>query len=547
MSETSLQPGTYAAADPGHAAAIDFATGAVLTYTDLDERSRRLAGLWRARGLRPADHVAVLLDNQIRYFEVAWAAQRAGLYLTPVNCHLGANEARYIVRDCGAKALVATARLGPLVAALTPASAGDAEGDDDGEGPSVRLLLDGGGAGTDGTDGTDGWEDYDTALDAASPIDPADELEGSWMFYSSGTTGRPKGIMPPWREVPFGTGGVLDGLVTGLYGFRRGITYLCPAPLYHAAPLGWSLSAQRIGGTVVVLDRFDPEATLQAIERHRVTHAQFVPTHFVRMLKLDPAIRERYDVSSLEMVVHAAAPCPPAVKDRMLDWFGPVVHEYYSASEGAGFCAIGPDEWRAHRGSVGRSLLGAIHIVGADGDELPVGEAGQVWFESPARFEYHGDPVKTAEAIDVERGWATIGDIGYVDGEGYLYLTDRVAHTVISGGVNIYPREIEDVLVVHPAVTDAAVIGVPDDEMGERLLAVVQAAPGSALAGDDGADLAEALRSYCRERLAGFKVPREVVFVDELPRLPTGKIRKSELRSRFGTWSGTAAAHADCP
>ena len=532
MSETSLKPGTYAAADPGHPAAIDFATGTVLTYGELEERSRRLAGLWREHGLRPADHVAVLLDNQVSYFEVAWAAQRAGLYLTPVNWHLGPDEAGYIVGDCGARSVVATARLGPLVAALAPAGT-----------DAVHLLLDG--AEGAGGAGLDGWEDYVSAVDAAPPIDPADEVEGSWMFYSSGTTGRPKGIMPPWRELPFGSGGVLDALVTGLYGFRPGITYLCPAPLYHAAPLAWSLSAQRIGGTVVVLDRFDAEATLQAIERYRVTHAQFVPTHFVRMLKLDPAIRERYDLSSLEMVVHAAAPCPPDIKDRMLDWLGPIVHEYYSASEGAGFCAIGPDEWRAHRGSVGKSLLGAVHIVGTDGGELPVGEAGQVWFDSQVRFEYHGDPAKTAEAIDVDRGWATIGDIGHLDGDGYLYLTDRVAHTVISGGVNIYPREIEDVLVVHPAVTDVAVIGVPDDEMGERLLAVIQPAPGSALAGDDGADLAQALRTYCRERLAGFKVPREVVFIDELPRLPTGKIRKSELRSRFGTWSGTATTHAD--
>jgi acyl-CoA synthetase (AMP-forming)/AMP-acid ligase II len=530
MSETSLQPGTYASATPEHPAAIDFATGRVLTYRDLEDRSRRLAGLWRQRGLRPGDHVAVLLDNQSRYFEVAWAAQRSGLYLTPVNWHLGAEEAGYVVGDCGARSVVATARLGPLLAELTSALT-DAP---------VRLLLDG-----DGTGGVDGWEDYDAALAPATPIDPGDELEGSWMFYSSGTTGRPKGIMPPWGEMPFGSGGPLDALVSGLYGFRPGITYLCPAPLYHAAPLAWSISAQRIGGTVIVLDRFDAEAALQAIERQRVTHAQFVPTHFVRMLKLDPSVRERYDLSSLEMVVHAAAPCPPAVKEQMLDWLGPIVHEYYSASEGAGFCAIGPDEWRAHRGSVGKSLLGAIHVVGADGGELPVGEAGQVWFEGGANFAYHGDPAKTAEAVDAERGWATIGDIGYVDTDGYLYLTDRVAHTVISGGVNIYPREIEDVLVVHPAVTDAAVIGVPDDEMGERLLAVVEAAPDAAVAGDDGADLAEALRIYCRERLAGFKVPREVVFVDELPRLPTGKIRKSELRARFGTWSGTTTTHAD--
>jgi acyl-CoA synthetase (AMP-forming)/AMP-acid ligase II len=520
----ALSPTPYAAATPDLPAAIDHGTGEVLTYGQLEDRSRRLAGLWRERGIGRGDHVAVLLDNQRRYYEVAWAAQRAGLYLTPVNWHLGAGEAGYIVGDCGARSLVSTARLAPLLAELTPGLADT----------PVRLVLD-----TDEAAVPDGWEDYDTALAAAAPIDAGDESEGVWMFYSSGTTGRPKGIVPPLRDRPFGSGGMLDALVGALYGFRPGMTYLCPAPLYHAAPLGWSSSAQRLGATVVVLDRFDAEAALAAIERHRVTHVQFVPTHFVRMLKLDAATRRRYDLSSLEMVVHAAAPCPPDVKEAMLDWLGPIVHEYYSASEGVGFCAIGPDEWRAHRGSVGKSLTGAIHVVGADGEELPVGQAGQVWFESGADFEYHGDPAKTAEVIDKGRGWATIGDIGYVDDEGYLYLTDRVAHTVISGGVNIYPREIEDVLVMHPAVTDVAVIGVPDEDLGERLLAVVQAAPDATPA--PGPELEEVLRAYAREQLAGFKVPREVAFVDELPRLPTGKIRKGELRQRYGTWSGTAA------
>jgi long-chain acyl-CoA synthetase len=291
-----------------------------------------------------------------------------------------------------------------------------------------------------------------------------------------------------------------------------------------------------------VLDRFDAEVALAAIEQHRVTHAQFVPTHFVRMLKLPEEVRGRYDLSSLEMVVHAAAPCPPDVKEAMLDWLGPIVHEYYSGSEGVGFCAIGPDEWRTHRGSVGRSLLGTVHIVGADGAELPPGEVGEVRFESGATFAYHGDPVKTAEAID-SRGWATIGDIGYVDADGYLFLTDRVAHTVISGGVNIYPREVEDVLVMHPAVVDVAVIGVPDDEMGERLLAVVQAAPDASP--PPGPELAADLQRHCRERLAGFKCPRDVEFIDELPRLPTGKVRKSDLRARHGAWSGQVHADAD--
>jgi acyl-CoA synthetase (AMP-forming)/AMP-acid ligase II len=526
MADATLKPGVQAAEDPDHPAAIAVGSGETLTYGQLEDRSRRLAGLWHAQGLRHGDHVAVLLDNQPAYFEVVFAAQRSGLYLTPVNWHLGPDEAGYIVADCGARSLVSTPSLALLLAGMGDALAG----------VESKLLIDRAGGAGDGLQ-LDGWDDCDAALSGATPIDPADEAEGIYMFYSSGTTGRPKGIKPPLRELPYGTGGMLEALTQGLYGFRKNLTYLCPAPLYHAAPLAWSMSAQRLGGTVIVLERFDAEEALAVIERNGVTHAQFVPTHFVRMLKLDPEVRARYDLSSLEMAVHAAAPCPPDVKEAMLDWWGPVVHEYYSGSEGAGFCAIGPDEWRAHRGSVGKSLGGAIHIVGPAGEDLPVGEAGQVWFESQARFEYHGDPAKTAEAIN-PRGWVTIGDIGYLDDEGYLYLTDRVAHTVISGGVNIYPREIEDVLVVHPSVTDVAVIGVPDDEMGESLLAVVQAAPGATA----DAALAEELRTYSREHLAGFKVPRQVVFVDELPRLPTGKIRKSELRTRYGSWSGKIAA-----
>jgi acyl-CoA synthetase (AMP-forming)/AMP-acid ligase II len=516
-----LKPGTYADRDPDRLAVIEHATGRTLTYRELEDRSARLAGLWRQRGIGRGDHVAVLLENQAEYFVVAWAAQRAGVYLTPVNWHLGADEAGYIIGDCGARAVVSTARLGALLADMRAVT----------DGVPVRLAVDG---------DVDGWDAFDAAVDAAPPIDPADEREGTWMFYSSGTTGRPKGIKPPQRDEPFGTGIQFDAMLTMLFGFREDMRYLVPAPMYHAAPLGWSIGCQRQGGTVVLLDRFDAAGTLRAIEQHRVTHVQFVPTHFVRMLKLDPAVRASADLSSLEVVVHAAAPCPPDVKEAMLDWLGPIVWEYYSGSEGAGFCMIGPDEWRAHRGSVGRSLLGTPHVVGPDGEELGVGETGQLWFDAAQPFEYHGDPAKTKEAVN-DRGWATIGDIGHVDAEGYVFLTDRVSHTVISGGVNIYPREIEDVLVVHPEVLDVAVIGVPDDEMGERLLAIVEPAPGV----EGGDDLAEELRRHCRDRLAGYKVPREVVFVAELPRLPTGKVRKSELRRQYGTWSGAVTDVAD--
>ncbi len=502
------------AVDRSAMAAVIAETGVGITFGELEDRSRQLAHLFRNRGLGPGSHVAVLLENHVRYFEVCWAAQRSGLYITPINWHLGGEEAGYILSDCGATALVTSSRMADLVASLGSHL----------DGVTTRLSVDG---------GVDGFEDYETVL-AAQPTEPVDdETEGSLMLYSSGTTGHPKGILPPLSGAPFGTGGVVDALVA-MYGFGVGTRYLVPAPLYHAAPLGWSMGAQRAGGTVVVLERFDPAVALAAIEEHRVTHAQFVPTHFVRMLKLDEAARSTHDLSSLQMAIHAAAPCPVEVKRQMLEWWGPIIHEYYSGSEGVGFCAVGPDEWLEHPGTVGKALMGVPHIVGEDGDEVPAGDVGQIWFEGAKPFEYHGDPEKTASVFD-RHGWATLGDVGYLDDDGYLYLTDRVSHMIISGGVNIYPQEIEDALIVHPAVADAAVIGVPDADMGESVMAVIQPADPEA----DEAALTEVLQGYCRERLAGFKCPRSYRFTTELPRLPTGKLLKRKLRDEMG---GSSAA-----
>jgi acyl-CoA synthetase (AMP-forming)/AMP-acid ligase II len=344
------------------------------------------------------------------------------------------------------------------------------------------------------------------------------------MLYSSGTTGRPKGVKPPLRAAPLGAPQAFATLLVGLYGFSDSTVYLSPAPLYHAAPAGWTTMTQRLGGTAVVMERFDAEEWLALVERHRATHSQLVPTHLVRLLKLPEDVRRRYDLSSLELVVHAAAPCPPEVKRAAIEWLGPIVHEFYSGSEGSGFCAIGPQEWLDHPGSVGRSLMGAVHIVGEDGEDAAAGEEGQVWFESATRFEYHGDPTKTATAWN-DRGWSTMGDIGRLDAEGYLYLTDRVANTIISGGVNVYPREAEDVLILHPAVHDVGVVGVPDDDLGQRVVAYVQPEP--AAEPDDA--LAAELVAWCRARLTHYKCPSEVRFLDELPRLPTGKLLKRAL------------------
>jgi acyl-CoA synthetase (AMP-forming)/AMP-acid ligase II len=485
-------------------------SGVVVTYRELDEHSKRLAQLFSSRGLRPGDHIAILLENHPRYFEVYWAAQRCGLYTTPINWHLKPEEVGFIVEDCDATALVTSAALGHLAKEIEPYLGG----------VSIRLAFDG---------DVVGYEPYEDAV-AGLPVEPLlGEVEGSFMFYSSGTTGRPKGIKPALTAEPFGAGGgTIMFLIGQIYGFSADTVYLCPAPLYHAAPLGWSTATQRLGGTVVVMEKFDAARALELIEEHRVTHAQFVPTHFVRMLKLSDEDRQAHDLSSLEMVVHAAAPCPVDVKRRMIDWWGPIIHEYYAGSEGNGFCAIGPDQWLAHPGSVGLPIVGTVHIVDDEEHELATGEVGQVWFENDLRFEYHNDPQKTAAAYD-DRGWSTLGDIGYLDDDGFLHLTDRASHMIISGGVNIYPQEVENQLVMHPAVADVAVIGVPNADMGEEVKAVVLLA--EAVTPD--ADTASELMTYCRERIAHYKCPVSIDFVEELPRLPTGKLLKRTLRSRY--------------
>jgi long-chain acyl-CoA synthetase len=504
MSAALEHPSRFAAEAPDRPAVIAGATGQVLTYGELEDRSCRVAHLLHGFGLRPGGHVAVLLENRPELFEVVWGALRTGLHVTPINWHLAPDEAAYIVEDCGASALVASAGLGDVVGRLT-------EG---GSALAGRVAVGG---------SLPGFADYEELLAAQPASRPAEECEGHFMFYSSGTTGRPKGVKPPQVGGPLGAPTSFGMLVQGLYGAGEESVYLSPAPLYHAAPAGWTTAFHRLGATTVIMERFDPVEVLRLVERHRVTHVQFVPTHLVRLMKLPAEVRDRFDLSSLQVVVHAAAPCPPEVKRAALEWLGPIVHEYYSGSEGVGFCAIGPDEWLAHPGSVGRSMLGTAHIVGPDGTELPPGEEGEVWFETPTRFEYHGDPDKTAAAFD-DRGWSTLGDVGHLDDDGYLYLTDRVSNMIITGGVNVYPREVEDALVLHPAVADVAVVGVPHPDMGEAVRAVVQPAEG-----DPGDALADELIAFCRDRIAHFKCPTSVVFVDALPRLPSGKLAKRLL------------------
>ncbi|MGI5347814.1 acyl-CoA synthetase [Streptomyces sp. CA-250714] len=519
-----MYPGVHASADPDKPAVRTARTGEVLTYGQLEERSVRLANRLHSAGLRPGDHLALLSDNDARCLEVYWAALRSGLYITAVNCHLTPDEAAYIVRDCGARALIVSAALPELATALVPRI----------QGVTVRLAY---GNSQGAAQVYDSYDDYEEALAGSSPKRPARQPRGADMLYSSGTTGRPKGIQPPLSgEELTAAPSPLVTLFSALYGFDTSTVYLSPAPLYHAAPLRFCAVVTATGGTVVLMDSFEPVPALELIERNRVTHSQWVPTMFVRMLKLPEEVRSRYDLSSLRVAIHAAAPCPTEVKRRMMEWWGPVLYEYYASTEGNGLTAITPQEWLRKPGSVGRSgPLGEVRICADDGSEVPVGTTGTVYFaRDELPFTYHNDPARTAEAQHPRHPtWTTTGDIGHVDEDGYLFLTDRKAFTIISGGVNIYPQEIEDCLTLHPKVTDVAVIGVPDAEMGESVHAVVQPEPDAAPAA--GPLLERELLEYVREHLAGYKVPRSVEFTDRLPRTPTGKLAKGVLKRRGST------------
>ncbi|WP_020098979.1 acyl-CoA synthetase [Mycobacterium sp. 360MFTsu5.1] len=506
-------PGTHALTMPDKAAVIMAESGRTVTYRELDDSSRQLAVALADFGLVKGDVIAMLSDNAAECFTIYWAALRSGLYLTAVNFHLTAEEAAYIVDDCGAKVLIAAGRLGELV-------------------EQVRALVPNVGHAFSFGDNLAGFDSYADLLASAGHRTLPDQPRGSDMLYSSGTTGRPKGIKPPLLPIQVDEPG---DPITGLLGTAFGVTaddvYLSPAPIYHAAPLRWCGAIQAHGGTVVVLERFKAETTLDAVQQYRATVIQVVPTMFVRMLQLTDDARASYDVSSLRLAVHAAAPCPPDVKQAMIDWWGPILVEYYSSTEACGFTVINSHEWLAKRGSVGRSMLGPVHICGDDGAELPTGEPGLVYFERDVRpFEYHNDPAKTKDAEHpAHDNWTTVGDIGYVDADGYLFLTDRKSFMIISGGVNIYPQEVEDALALHPAVFDVAVIGVPDPAMGQQVKAVVQLRDGV----DASDELAAQLIEHSRAKVASFKTPKTVDFVESLPRTPTGKLVKRKLVQQY--------------
>jgi acyl-CoA synthetase (AMP-forming)/AMP-acid ligase II len=504
-----MYPGVHAAETPDKVAYRMAESGRSVSYRELDEQSNRGARLLRSLGLERGDHIAICMENNEHYFPVCWAAQRAGLYYTAISTRLTPPEVEYIVDDCGAKVLIASLAKQELAAALADRCPG-----------LVGRFLADGAAGAFRS-----WQQA-CAVQPATPI--ADESEGAPMLYSSGTTGRPKGVKHPLPQGPIGSPPPLVLGIMAMYGGTADSVYLSPAPLYHSAPLAFTMGMLRLGATVVVMEHFDPALALALIEEHRVTHSQWVPTMFVRMLKLPEAVRARHDLSSLRYAIHAAAPCPVHVKEQMIEWWGPILYEYYAGTEGNGFCAIDSAQWLAHKGSVGRPTNAKVHILDDEFRELPPGEVGTIYFESAARYEYHNDPVKTA-SVKSPQGWTTLGDVGYVDPEGWLYLTDRKAFMIISGGVNIYPQETEDCLIQHPKVVDVAVIGVPNEDFGEEVKAVVQP-----ISMDEaGPALEEELIAWCRKRISALKCPRTVDFEAELPRHPTGKLYKRLLRDRY--------------
>lgn len=512
----------YAAQHPDRPAFIMASTGETVTLSEYEGRANQLAHLLRAHGLQRLDHYSIFMENNNRYMESCAAGERSGLYYTCINSYLTAEEMAYIVNNSESEVIITSAAKCDLVKEALPECSK----------VSLVLVVDGAAAGLVADD--DRFVDFVTAVEAhpTTPID--DEFLGTAMLYSSGTTGRPKGIIRPLPEQPPTEQMPLFLFLSNLWNYREDMVYLSPAPLYHSAPQAAVNLTLRKGGTVIIMERFEPLEYLRLIEQYSVTHSQLVPTMFSRMLKLSDEDRHRHDLSSLEIAVHAAAPCPVQVKEQMIDWWGPIIHEYYGATEGLGFSACNTEEWLAHKGTVGKIVLGDLFIADDEMNELPQGVPGTIWFKTATEFEYHNDPDKTDEAKSDDGSMTTVNDVGYVDDDGFLYLTDRATFMIISGGVNIYPQETENLLITHPKVADAAVFGVPNVDLGEEVKAVVQPLDGI----EPSDELAAELTEFCAEHLSRQKVPRSIDFSEELPRLPTGKLYKRQLRDAY--WEGHA-------
>ena len=515
--DVALHPGYWAQVSPDEPAVIMASTGEQMTYAELDAMANQLSHWFRSIGLNAGDHVAFCMENRLEYLPIMWGCHYAGLVYTAMSSRLQHEEASYIVNNCGAKAVIMSPYVTEMATGIVATT------------PEVlhRLVI--------GGDLAD-HEPFDAAIAAMDTTPQPNRLETNDMLYSSGTTGRPKGVKSAPVEAPLGAGDGVTMFCRMLFGTDENTVYLSPGPLYHAAPLRFCRAVLRSGGAVVVMERFDPESALAAIEKYSITSSQWVPTMFIRMLKLPDEIKARYDLSSLQNAVHAAAPCPIAAKEQMIDWWGPIIHEYYAGTEGNGLVYCNSEQWLAHKGSVGVAMLGTLHILDDDGNEVPVGEEGGVYFSGGGEFEYHGDPDKTAGSY-APGGESTLGDIGRVDEDGFLYLTDRKAFMIIAGGVNIYPQETENVLAMHDAVADVAVFGVPNDDFGEEVKAVVQ--PATMPADDEAASVLErSLIAYCKDHLADVKCPRSIDFRPELPRHPTGKLYKRLLKDEYWADAG---------
>ena len=510
-----MHPGVNGKKFPDKPAIVMLSSGKTITHGELNDLSNQGAQLFRSLGLKPGDSIAFMLENHHLFFPIAFAAWRSGLRYTAISWRLQAAEVEYIVKDCEAKIFITSKFLEETAVNLEEALSG------------VKKFM------LDGT--SSGYESYEESIASMPKESVKDECQGGSMLYSSGTTGRPKGIYRelqlnplPYTQEEDDLG--LGRVVEGIYGGDENTVYLSPAPLYHSAPMGFNTGFLSLGGTSIVMEKFDPEAALKAIQDYKVTHSQWVPTMFVRFLKTDESVRTAYDLSSHKVAIHAAAPCPVEVKEKMIEWWGPIIYEYYAGTEFNGMTIVNSEEWMEHKGTVGRPLVGELHILDDEGNELQAGEAGGIYFggETATSFEYHNDKEKTQGAIS-KQGYSTLGDIGYVDEEGYLYLTDRKAFMIISGGVNIYPKETEDALIMHPKVTDVAVFGVPHSEMGEEVKAVVQPADMS----EAGPELEAELIAFCKEKISSVKCPKSVDFEEELPRHPTGKLYKRLLKDRY--------------
>lgn len=507
-----MHPSHFAKTTPEKPAYIMAGSGELITYKQLDERSNQGAHLFRSQGLKPRDVVAILLENNPRYFDITWAAQRSGLYYVGISTKLTAAETAYIVKDSGAKILISSPALNPILPELATLL------------PDVHLFM--------LNEAFSPYANYLTLCNSF-PVTPiADEIAGTDMLYSSGTTGKPKGITPTMPEQAINAPTALSTTLQTQFNLDDQTVYLSPAPLYHSSPMRWCMTINKLGGTVILMEKFDAEQTLALIEKYHVNCSQLVPTHFIRLLKLDDDIKKHYSTRSLKTVVHAGAPCPIKVKEQMLEWWGPIIHEFYAGTEFNGMCYINANDWLTHKGSVGPAILGKLHICDDEGEPLPQGEEGLIYFEDGPTFTYHNDAEKTAEAYN-RFGWSTIGDVGKIDANGYLYLTDRKSFMIISGGVNIYPLEIENHLISHPAIADVAVIGAPDEDMGERVVAVVQL-EANITASDE---LSAEITRFARSGLSSVKIPRQIDYMAQLPRHDTGKLYKRLIRDQY--WNKT--------